>query len=395
MCIAFFALSVDRGTITRIPSTDVLQDFGITLAEFHTGQSVYFLSSLIAELPSQLVAKAVGFESWMPLQLIAWSLAIGAQTGINGPRSFYFIRSLIGIFEGGFVPSCVLYLSYYYTSSELPKRLSLYWSCYPIGVIISALGSWYAMHYSHLRAIPGWQWLSEIGGFLTFFLGCFAWLYLPSFPTHTASKRQRDRRWFTEKEEKIIVNRVLQDDPSKGDMRSTQALSLREVFKSLWDYHLWPIYLLGLLWHMAVFPVSQYFTENLRHMGYDALMMDLMVLPNHFLWMCNILIFTWVSEWLNERLLISGLSQVWVLPMLIAMVCLPTDRELTDTYALTLLLGAQPFVHAILTGLVSRNSGSVRTRTLSASIYNMCVQGSTVIGLWVSLPPDRMLKANH
>lgn len=379
----FLALSVDRGTITQFPSTDVLEEFSITLEEYQTGQSVYFVSYLIAELPSQLIGKAVGTEVWIPLQLIAWSLVTGAQTGIDGRWSFWVIRSLIGVFEGGFVPSCVLYLSYYYTSSELPKRLSWFWAFYHVAVIASTIIAWFVLHTSGLREMPGWQWLSETEGLLTFFVGCFAWLYLPASPTRTASKFRGEQGWYSELEEKIMVNRILRDDPSKGDMRSHQALTLREVFKSLWDYHMWPLYLLGLSWHIALFPASQYILQSLQRVGHGNLTIDLMVLPTHFIWTCNLLILTWVSEWLNERLLLSILSQIWVLPMLIALVCLPTDREVILNYVLTMLLGAQPYVHAILTGLISRNSGSVRTRTVSAAIYNMCVQASTVLGIWV------------
>ncbi|KAK3061684.1 hypothetical protein LTR53_019689 [Teratosphaeriaceae sp. CCFEE 6253] len=39
-----------------------------------------------------------------------------------------------------------------------------------------------------------------------------------------------------------------------------------------------------------------------------------------------------------------------------------------------------PYIQAIFTALTSRNAGSVRTRTVAAAVYNICVQVAGVIG---------------
>ncbi|KAG9085608.1 hypothetical protein FRC07_013337, partial [Ceratobasidium sp. 392] len=43
-------------------------------------------------------------------------------------------------------------------------------------------------------------------------------------------------------EEVIMVNRVLRDDPSKSDMYNRQGLTPKMIWRSLCDWHMWPLY---------------------------------------------------------------------------------------------------------------------------------------------------------
>jgi hypothetical protein len=96
--------------------------------------------------------------------------------------------------------------------------------------------------------MAGWQWLFALEGSLTALIGIVSFFYLPPSPTQTASRFRGKDGWFSEREEVIMVNRILRDDPSKGDMHNRQAVTLKLLWEALTDYDLWPIYLLGLTW---------------------------------------------------------------------------------------------------------------------------------------------------
>ena len=54
----------------------------------------------------------------------------------------------------------------------------------------------------------------------TFIIGLLSWLNMPPGPTQTKSWWRGKNGWFSEHEEFIMVNRLLRDDPSKGDMNN-------------------------------------------------------------------------------------------------------------------------------------------------------------------------------
>lgn len=93
-------------------------------------------------------------------------------------------------------------------------------------------------------------------GLLTGVIGIISYFYVPPSPTQTKSKFRGKDGWFNEHEEKIMVNRVLRDDPSKGDMHNRQAVSLSMFWECLKDYHLWPVYLIGLSWLLPTIPMA-------------------------------------------------------------------------------------------------------------------------------------------
>ena len=55
------------------------------------------------------------------------------------------------------------------------------------------------------------------------------------------------------------------------------------------------------------------------------------------------------------------------------------------------MLYAQPYAHAIIVAITSRNAGSVRTRTVASALYNMAVQMSNIIGSNIYRTPDKPL----
>ena len=252
----------------------------------------------------------------------------------------------------------------------------------------SIVGAFLAYGLLRLRGLngrPGWAYLFALEGALTGLIGIFAAFYMPPSPTQTAGRFRGKNGWFTPHEEKIMVNRIIRDDPSKGDMHNRQAMTLKLLFQSFADYDLWPIYLLGLTWLIPPHPAAAYLTLQLKSLGFDTFETNLLTIPSYVLFILQLLFWTWVSERVNQRFLIGAVAEVWYLIMLIAMTVLPDDANPWSRWVLTTMLIGSPYLHAVVVAITSRNAGSVRTRTVASAFYNMCVQASSIIASNVCL----------
>jgi hypothetical protein len=94
----------------------------------------------------------------------------------------------------------------------------------------------------------------------------------------------------------------------------------------------------------------------------------------------SMLALTYSAEIYKELTFHAMTGQIWVLPFLTWLVVanLATANKWVVWAIITLLL-SYPMAHPIQVGWNSRNSNTVRSRTVSAACYNMFVQASGVI----------------
>ncbi|CUM64845.1 uncharacterized protein PRCAT00002460001 [Priceomyces carsonii] len=391
-CVMFVALQIDRGNLAQAVSDNMLDDLNLTTADYNLANTVFSVSFLAAELPSQLISKWLGPDRWIPTQMILWSIVATSQAALRGRSSLLVCRSLIGILEGGFIPDLVLWLSYFYTSRELTLRLSWFWTTLSLTQIVTALLAAGILNMRGIAGWAGWQWLFLIEGLITLLIGIASiFLMVPSAAQTKAPWRPNG--WFDEREVKIVVNRVLRDDPSKGDMSNRQALTLGMIWKSLSDYDLWPIYIIGFLAYIPTQTANTYLTLTLRLLNYTTFQTNLLTIPPTVIHIITLLLITWLSERLNERSIVSLLVPMVQIP-LIAVLRWWKGSMINSwgTWAVcTLFIGLSPYIHAICVSWASRNSNSIRSRSVSAALYNMFVQVGSIVASNIYRPDDAPL----
>jgi hypothetical protein len=88
----------------------------------------------------------------------------------------------------------------------------------------------------------------------------------------------------------------------------------------------------------------------LKALGFNTFQTNLLTIPSSVLFIIQLLFWTWLSERINQRLVIGLISQLWAIPLLIALETLPTEFHGAKwaRFALSSLAVGYPYAHAML-----------------------------------------------
>ncbi|KAI8665130.1 hypothetical protein NCS56_00948000 [Fusarium sp. Ph1] len=390
--IMFSSLDLVRRNINRAVSDNMLDDIGVNTNDYNTGQTIYLVSFLAAELPGGLISKKVGPFRYTPAVIVLWGSLCMTQAAIKARWSFWLLRALLGVAQGGFIPEMILYLSYFYKGNELAVRLSIFYTAIPLTQIYGSLLAGGLLEMRGVLGWGGWQWLFLIEGLICVLIGIAAFFVMPPSITEPALAFKRPdgtNKWWTEEEEKILVNRLLRDDPTKGDLNNRTAVTPRGIWQTLSNFDLWPIFIVGIFAWIPFQPTSNYLSLILRGMGYTVFQSNLLAIPGYALFAINVVVFGQISSRLNERFLVAACSNLWMLPFFCALVALKPDTNPWIRYAMLTGINGIPYTHSILVGMVSQNAKAVGRRAVAAAIYNMTYQVGSIAAVNIYREGDK------
>lgn len=371
--VMWFALNIDRGNLPLANAAGMLDDMHLSTNDYNNAQNVFRVGFICTEIPSQLIGKKLGPDRWIPIQIIAWSICAGGQFFMHNRAGFFVCRFFVGVFMGGFIPDSILYASYYYTSTEMPLRMAIFWVVDYMSGVVASFIAYGVLHMDNVAGREAWRWLFMIEALISVVIGFLSFIFLVPGPTQTKTWWFKNG-YFTEREEKILTNRVLRDDPSKSSMHNRQAITPRMLWDSICDYDMWPIYVIALMYEIPASPPKAYVTLSLKHLKFTKFQNTLLNIPITTMTAINLVWVTVLTQKVGQIAIMGILTQIWVLPLLIIDYVDVQNLSAWAQYAVTFFLVSQPSMQAAQVGWCSKNSNTVRTRAVSAALYNIMIQ---------------------
>jgi MFS transporter, ACS family, tartrate transporter len=199
LTVSYFLDYMDRNNV-GFAALSMNRAVGLTATQFGIGAGILFLGYCFFELPSNVALHRFGARAWIARIMITWGLVSAATIFIIGPKSWYFLRFLLGVAEAGFFPGIVFYLSTWFPAEYRTRMLVWFLLAIPVSTVIGAPVSGLLLGMDGIAGLAGWKWLFIVEGLPVVFLG-FVVLWV-------LADRPEEARWLTDEEKALVRDRI-------------------------------------------------------------------------------------------------------------------------------------------------------------------------------------------
>jgi len=210
---------IDRVNIGFVKLT-MLDDLKWSDAIYGLGAGIFFLGYFFFEVPSNLLLQRIGARKTIARITMGWGVVCVAMMFVKTPAMFYFLRFLMGVFEAGFYPGIILYLTYWYPSERRAKAFGMFMSASGVAGVIGGPLAGLVMNGLHgVNGWAGWQWVFLIEGVPSVIASVVTWYYLTDRPAQA--------QWLTPAQRQLVENDLARDGAALGHREDSLLSALK------------------------------------------------------------------------------------------------------------------------------------------------------------------------
>ncbi|KIK66417.1 hypothetical protein GYMLUDRAFT_193056 [Collybiopsis luxurians FD-317 M1] len=374
-----FVLNMDRTNLSNAISDNLPADLGFNTNTVNVGTAIYSVLFSLACLNGAVVCKIVHPARFIPFTMFCWGLVTMSHALIKDRRGYLTVRSMIAITEGGVIPATLIYLGSFYRGTELATRLAWFWGVQTIASAVSGLMASGLLQLRGVSGLEGWKWLFLIDGIITIVVSLLTWFYLPRNATRTNGGIRGWKPWFSEREVRIAVTRIVRDDPSKRVYE--QRVHWGDIKDTSTDLGLWGHLLITIISLTPTNPLQIYLPSVIKSFDFSVFAANALTAPPYVLQCCTTVLVIWHSDKVRERGFHGAFAATWQLVGWFLLRFLPSDASKGVRYFAALFVAAWPLTHPLNIAWMSENTGSIGKRTLASGSV---IFAANIYGVWAS-----------
>jgi MFS family permease len=221
LIVCYFFAFVDR-TNVAFAKLQFTSSLGFTEAVYGLGSGIFYIGYALFEFPSNLLLARVGIRKTLLRIMVLWGLCSAATAFVTLPWHYYTARFLLGVFEAGFFPGILFYITLWVPAHRRAHLTSLFMMSIPVSGLVGGPVSGWIMRSMHgVADLQGWQWLFLLEGLPTMLLGIAAFFYLDETP--------KSANWLSPSQKAVVIRDLEGEAEAK---RGHSAARIRDALKS-------------------------------------------------------------------------------------------------------------------------------------------------------------------
>ncbi|KAH6975730.1 major facilitator superfamily transporter [Ilyonectria destructans] len=376
--ILYLFCFIDRSNIGNARLAGFEADLGMEGIDYNATLSIFYISYILFEIPSNILCKIVGPGWFLPILTILFGGCSVANGFVKNVPQAMAVRFLLGIFEAGMLPGIAYYLSRWYRASELVFRIACYVVTAALAGAFGALLASAILTMDSFGSLHTWRMIFAIEGMITMGLGIIALFILTDSPA-TA-------RWLTPEEKKFAEARLRSERVGQSEV--LDRIDKKKILRGIINPVTIATSVAFLFNNITVQGLSVFAPTIVRTIYSDrtVVQQQLYTAPPYLVGAFFTLLVPYFSWKLDKRQIFLALCPILTA---IGYIMFLASTDLTVRYAAFFLVAAMIFVYAPLSnGQVSANVVSDTARS-SAIGWNVMIGNiGGLISTWAFLPFD-------
>ncbi|CAA7266285.1 unnamed protein product [Cyclocybe aegerita] len=368
---------IDRTAIGNARIAGLESDIGMQGYDLNIALTVFYVSYLVSEVPSNLALKHFG-SIWIAFLVIGFGVVAIGSAFMKSFEALLVTRVFLGLTEGGTLSGLVYLLARFYRRHELVMRIGIFFGLAP-----SLAGAFGGLLASGLLSIPdfgivaGWRKIFLIEGVLTTAVGIFLLFFIPGDPTTT--------KLLNEEERAIAIARLDADQTVKMGGKKERT-SLKLVIQSC-NLHTIVCSLVFMMINISFQGLSLFLPTVVRTLGtFTTVEAQLRTVPPYLMGA----IWAVVNSWASFRMRQRWLPLLWssVLTIIGYAMSIATANPAARYAACFMNISAGVLIGPMVLTWATDNAAPDTMRAMATALVPGIGQLGAIIAVWTYLPTD-------
>ncbi|KAI8393773.1 major facilitator superfamily domain-containing protein [Radiomyces spectabilis] len=211
----------DKSAINYASQLGIMQDTHIDADQLGWLGSIFYLGYLLYQPINAYCLQRVPLSKYIGGLIVLWGLVLTVTCEAKNFSQLAALRFLLGFFEAGIYPCCVMLISTLYRRKEQAGRLGAVYICNGIALSVGGLVGYGIGHMNNVLGKDPWQWIMIILGAVTMLFGIICFFGLVDTP--------KSRFLRLTKEQEAIVDERMRDNA----VVRTEVIKRNQIMESL------------------------------------------------------------------------------------------------------------------------------------------------------------------
>ncbi|PVH14739.1 uncharacterized protein CXQ87_005015 [Candidozyma duobushaemuli] len=266
LCVTYTLQYLDKLSLNYASAYSLKEDLGLHGQRYSWVAAIFNFGYLFWAMPSNYIIQKVPIAKYTGGMIFVWAIILIAHMGTKNYAGMLVVRFVLGMFEAGISPSCMMICGMFYSRQDQPFRMCTFLSFNGVATILGGLLG-FGLGHVNSAAVASWKLIFMVIGLINF---VWSIIFLWVTPDNPATAK-----FLTEREKTVLVKYISKNNQGVKDTQ----FKYPHAFEAIRDPAVHIVLIIALCVGIINGGVSNFQSALIKGYGFDGLAATALQMP--------------------------------------------------------------------------------------------------------------------